>query len=168
MVCRLVRQVVHDVPDGLRPDLSGIGVRVGDDDKQVSSSAEPDEVILGVRCAGVVGDGVIEVDVNRGKDRGSFVLGALSEQVHQRVEDAPCLVDEVEGDLQRTLGRNLRAHRQKQGLGQEQFAERLGYHRTYIGGIEQGLRNLSLRSVERLALDLNVDPLELLRELSAE
>lgn len=72
----------------------------------------------------------------------------------------------MEGDLQRTLGRNLRAHRQKLGLSQEQFAERLGYHRTYVGGIEQGLRNLSLRSLERLALDLDIDPFELLREAS--
>lgn len=72
----------------------------------------------------------------------------------------------MEGDLQRTLGRNLRAHRQKLGLSQEQFAEHLGYHRTYVGGIEQGLRNLSLRSLERLAMDLNIDPLELLREAS--
>lgn len=72
----------------------------------------------------------------------------------------------MECDLQRTLGRNLRAHRQKLGLSQEQFAERLGYHRTYVGGIEQGLRNLSLRSLERLALDLDIDPLELLREAS--
>lgn len=70
----------------------------------------------------------------------------------------------MEGDLQRTVGRNLRSHRQKLGLSQEQFAERLGYHRTYIGGIEQGLRNLSLRSIERLAADLKLDPCELLRE----
>lgn len=69
----------------------------------------------------------------------------------------------MEGDLQRTLGRNLRAHRQKLGLSQEQFAEKLGCHRTYIGGIELGLRNLSLRSLERLADDLGVDPCALLR-----
>lgn len=69
----------------------------------------------------------------------------------------------MEGDLQRALGRNLRAHRQALGISQEQFAERLGYHRTYIGGIEQGLRNLSLRSVEKLAADLGVEPLDLLR-----
>ncbi|WP_036318640.1 helix-turn-helix domain-containing protein [Microbacterium sp. B24] len=73
----------------------------------------------------------------------------------------------MEGELQRRLGHNLRARRQALGLSQEQFAEHLGYHRTYIGGIEQGLRNLSLRSVERLAADLNVDPLELLREAPA-
>lgn len=69
----------------------------------------------------------------------------------------------MEGDLQRTLGRNLRAHRQKLGLSQEQFAERLGYHRTYIGGIEQGLRNLSLRSVERLSKDIGVSAIDLLQ-----
>lgn len=73
----------------------------------------------------------------------------------------------MEGELQRRLGHNLRARRQALGLSQEQFAEHLGYHRTYIGGIEQGIRNLSLRSVERLAADLNVDPLELLREAPA-
>lgn len=69
----------------------------------------------------------------------------------------------MEGDLQLTLGRNLRAHRQKLGLSQEQFAEKLGYHRTYIGGIEQGLRNLSLRSVERIADDLGLQAVDLLR-----
>lgn len=69
----------------------------------------------------------------------------------------------MEGDLQRTLGHNLRAHRQELGLSQEQLAEKLGCHRTYIGGIEQGLRNLSLRSVERLAHDLHVDPFFLLK-----
>ncbi|MEV7828373.1 helix-turn-helix domain-containing protein [Microbacterium enclense] len=72
----------------------------------------------------------------------------------------------MEGDLQRTLGRNLRAHRLMLGLSQEQFAAKLGYHRTYIGGIEQGLRNLSLQSVERLASDLNIDPLILLASSS--
>jgi transcriptional regulator with XRE-family HTH domain len=70
----------------------------------------------------------------------------------------------MEGELQRRLGRNVRAQRNLLGLSQEQFAEKLGYHRTYIGGIEQGLRNLSLRSVERLATDLELDPLELLRD----
>lgn len=38
----------------------------------------------------------------------------------------------------------------------------LGYHRTYIGGVERGERNLSLRSVERLAAAIDVDPLALL------
>jgi transcriptional regulator with XRE-family HTH domain len=41
----------------------------------------------------------------------------------------------VEGDLQRTVGRNLRAYREAKGLSQEAFADVLGVHRTYMGGI---------------------------------
>jgi transcriptional regulator with XRE-family HTH domain len=69
----------------------------------------------------------------------------------------------VEGDLQRSIGRNLRAYRKSKGLSQEAFADVFGFHRTYMGGIERGERNLSLRSIERLAARLDLDPLELLR-----
>jgi transcriptional regulator with XRE-family HTH domain len=69
----------------------------------------------------------------------------------------------VEGKLQRTLGANLRRHREAQGLSQEAFADRLGYHRTYMGGVERGERNLTLKSVERIAAKLKLDPLDLLR-----
>jgi transcriptional regulator with XRE-family HTH domain len=40
----------------------------------------------------------------------------------------------------------------------------MGYHRTMIGAIERGKRNLTLSSVERLARQLEVDPLELLSD----
>jgi transcriptional regulator with XRE-family HTH domain len=69
----------------------------------------------------------------------------------------------MEGDLQRNIGRNLRAYRQARGLSQEAFAEVLGVHRTYMGGIERGERNLTLRSVERIAARIEADPLSLLR-----
>jgi transcriptional regulator with XRE-family HTH domain len=68
----------------------------------------------------------------------------------------------MEGDLQRAVGRNLRAYRQAQGLSQEAFAEVVGVHRTYMGGLERGERNLTLRSVERLAARLDITPLQLL------
>jgi transcriptional regulator with XRE-family HTH domain len=69
----------------------------------------------------------------------------------------------MEGDLQRTVGRNLRAYRDARGLSQEAFADLLGVHRTYVGGVERGERNLTLRSVERIADRIGVDPLWLLR-----
>lgn len=69
----------------------------------------------------------------------------------------------MEGELQRALGRRLRAHRVARSLSQEDFADILGVHRTYMGGIERGERNLTLRSVERLAERLDLDPLDLLR-----
>lgn len=67
------------------------------------------------------------------------------------------------GDLQKAVGRNLRTYRLERGLSQEAFAEVLGVHRTYMGGVERGERNLTLKSVERIASTLRIDPLELLR-----
>lgn len=54
------------------------------------------------------------------------------------------------------------AYRRARGHSQEAFAEVLGMHRTYVGGIERGERNLTLKAVERLADMLGVGPLELL------
>ena len=69
----------------------------------------------------------------------------------------------AEGDLQRRVGLYLRAHRHRIGLSQEAFAEAMGVHRTYMGALERGEENLTLKSVERLAAQLFVDPLDLLR-----
>ena len=68
----------------------------------------------------------------------------------------------MEGELQRRLGRNLRARRESRGLSQEGFADLLGVHRTYMGGLERGERNVTLRTVERLAQRLGVPADELL------
>lgn len=69
----------------------------------------------------------------------------------------------MEGELQRTLGQNLRDYRKKRGLSQEAFADVLGVHRTYVGGLERGERNVSLKALERYAERLGVDALTLLR-----
>ena len=65
-------------------------------------------------------------------------------------------------ELQRTLGRNLRSFREAEDLSQEAFAEVLGVHRTYMGALERGERNVSLRSVEKIAATLKIEPLLLL------
>lgn len=70
----------------------------------------------------------------------------------------------MEGELQRVVGRNLRAYRQERGYSQESFAHVVGVHRTYMGSLERGERNLTLQSLERLAEILGVDPRDLLRE----
>lgn len=69
----------------------------------------------------------------------------------------------MEGDLQRTIGQNLRAYRLARGLSQEAFAEILGVHRTYMGSVERGERNLTLRSIERIAARIEEEPLALLQ-----
>jgi Predicted transcriptional regulators len=70
----------------------------------------------------------------------------------------------VEGELQRIVGRNIRRLRRERGLSQEDLADELGVHRTYMGGVERGERNLTLRSLERLASRLGVDPVSLLAD----
>lgn len=69
----------------------------------------------------------------------------------------------MEGELQRVLGRNLRRYREARGISQEDFADVFDVHRTYIGGVERGERNLTLKSVERIAATIGADPIELLR-----
>lgn len=73
----------------------------------------------------------------------------------------------MEGELQARVGVNLRTYRQARGFSQEAFADVLGFHRTYMGGVERGERNLTLRSVERIAARLQVDPLTLLQPAAA-
>ncbi|MGD0638546.1 MAG: helix-turn-helix transcriptional regulator [Nitrososphaerales archaeon] len=66
-------------------------------------------------------------------------------------------------NLRLALGRNLRRLRRERGLSQEAFAEKTGIHRTYIGGIERGERNVTLETVERIAAPFGLDPLDLLK-----
>ena len=74
----------------------------------------------------------------------------------------------AQGDLQKTVGRNLRAYRLERGLSQEAFAELVGVHRTYMGGLERGERNLTLKSVERIAETLGVEAVGLMVEGRSE
>jgi transcriptional regulator with XRE-family HTH domain len=60
---------------------------------------------------------------------------------------------------------NLRRERKKCGLSQETLADIAGLHRTYVGSVERGERNISLDNVERLARALGLEPADLLRKL---
>jgi transcriptional regulator with XRE-family HTH domain len=56
----------------------------------------------------------------------------------------------------------VRQLRLDRGLSQESLADALDVHRTFVGGVERGERNLTLRTVERLSERLDADPLVLL------
>jgi transcriptional regulator with XRE-family HTH domain len=73
----------------------------------------------------------------------------------------------VEGDAQIEFGQNLRALRLERNLSQEALALELGFHRTFIGSVERGERNLTFRTAERLCADLDVDLLEMLGGVAA-
>jgi len=69
-----------------------------------------------------------------------------------------------DANLQRTFGAAVRTRRAALGISQEELASRAGLHRTYIGDIERGLRNVSLKNIHRLAAGLGCPASELLRE----
>ncbi len=54
------------------------------------------------------------------------------------------------------FGLRLQALRREQGLTQEELAERSGLHRTYVGQVERGQRNVSLDAIYSLAIGLGV------------
>jgi len=59
-------------------------------------------------------------------------------------------------DVQKAFGSSVRAWRNRRGISQEELAERAGLHRTYVCDIERGARNVSLRSIEKLARALDI------------
>ncbi len=60
------------------------------------------------------------------------------------------------------LGLAIREVRLRVGISQEGLADRAGMHRTYVGGIERGERNVSFGNLLKLASALEVRPSELL------
>jgi transcriptional regulator with XRE-family HTH domain len=65
-------------------------------------------------------------------------------------------------DLQ-ALGLAVRLLRQKSGKSQEALAHVAGVHRTYVGSVERGERNVSLKNIASFARALNCSASDLLR-----
>lgn len=68
-------------------------------------------------------------------------------------------------DVRRRLGLNLKRFREEQGFSQEAFADHCGLHRTYISGIERGVRNPTVVILDRIAKALKVSPGALLEPI---
>ena len=68
-------------------------------------------------------------------------------------------------DKLKAFGAKIRNIRIERGLSQEKLAFLAGLHRTYIGAIERGERNVSSRNIEKIAKTLKVDLEELFRNL---
>ena len=66
-------------------------------------------------------------------------------------------------NLKAHFGDNLRIHRLKQNLSQEQLADICSLHRTYIGSVERGERNISLENIVSISRALGITPSELMK-----
>ena len=55
------------------------------------------------------------------------------------------------------FGARVRELRLEKGLSQEELANAAGLHRTYIGGVERGERNIGLSNISQIARALNTD-----------
>lgn len=67
-------------------------------------------------------------------------------------------------DLLYRFGQRIKDLRLQRDLSQEDLSHLVGLHRTYVGAVERGERNISLKNIEKLAQALQVEIIELFRE----
>jgi transcriptional regulator with XRE-family HTH domain len=58
--------------------------------------------------------------------------------------------------IRKRVGANLRRAREALGVSQEELADRAGLHRTYLSGVERGVRNPTVTVLEKIAKALKV------------
>lgn len=63
----------------------------------------------------------------------------------------------------KSLGQAIKQRRTEEGLSQEKLAEQTGLHRTYVGSVERGERNVSAINIRELAEALKCQASDLFR-----
>lgn len=69
----------------------------------------------------------------------------------------------IRSPILKLFGKRVREERLKQKLSQEKFAELAELHRTYIGMIERGEKNITLENIEKIAKALKISLDKLMR-----
>ena len=67
-------------------------------------------------------------------------------------------------DSAKAVAQNLRRLRLERELSQEDCAEKCGLHRTYIGAVERGERNITLATLDTIAAAFGIPPVDLLNK----
>lgn len=70
----------------------------------------------------------------------------------------------VKHEFLKALGLAIHDRRLLLNLSQEQLADRAGLHRTYISDVERAYRNISIRTLFRLAQALDIAPSRLIEK----
>lgn len=71
-------------------------------------------------------------------------------------------------DVRRRVGWNVRKYRTERGLSQEGLAFECALHRTYVSGVERGVRNPTVLVLEVIATGLHVPAWRLLQDPDPE
>jgi transcriptional regulator with XRE-family HTH domain len=66
-------------------------------------------------------------------------------------------------DLLLKFGERIRDLRKQKSISQEDLAFKAGVHRTYIGMIERGEKNITLENINKLAITLDISIADLLQ-----
>ena len=77
-------------------------------------------------------------------------------------------MEESKAEILKALGLLIRHHRASMGISQEELGLRCNLDRTYISGLERGVRNPSLTALVTLANGLNITVSKLLENLEVE
>jgi transcriptional regulator with XRE-family HTH domain len=70
--------------------------------------------------------------------------------------------------IDKTFGKVLQKLRSQKGLSQEEFAFRVGLHRTYISQLERGLKSPSLKTIAKICDELGVTLVQFMEHLERE
>ncbi|WP_425449477.1 helix-turn-helix domain-containing protein [Dethiothermospora halolimnae] len=68
-------------------------------------------------------------------------------------------------EVSKRLGIKIRKLRKEQGYSQETFAEKIGIHRTYMGAVERGEKNITIITAKKIANALKITLSELLNDI---
>ena len=63
------------------------------------------------------------------------------------------------------IGNRIRVLRNRTGLSQEKFAQKIGMDRTYFASVELGKRNISIVNIEKIANGLDVTLSEFFKDI---
>lgn len=71
-------------------------------------------------------------------------------------------------DARIAFGRAVRGFRTAKGISQEKLAELADIHRTYVGDVERGTRNIALLNMIRISAALGIPLSRLIAEMEKE
>lgn len=68
-------------------------------------------------------------------------------------------------EVQKRLGKRVAELRRKKGFSQEAFAHECGFHRSYMGAVERGEKNITIAMIEKIAKAFNITLSELFKSV---